>query len=170
MSDNHGDMAALEAVLFAAGEAVPAKELADALELSLEQVTVLADRLSRKYQTEDHALMLLEVAGGYRLVVRPDYYPLLSRLFAARSQKLSRAGLETLAVVAYLQPVTKGGIEEIRGVQVDGVLAGLLEKGLIEERGRKEAPGRPILYGTTSRFLDHFGLKSLEDLPPLPEE
>lgn len=162
--------AALECLLFAAGEAVSVAELAQALDIGEEEVKELAGELAAHYAAAGHGLMLLEVAEGYRLVARAEFQPYLSRLFLPRSQKLSRAALETLAVIAYLQPVTKAKIEEIRGVQVDGVLATLLEKGLIQEMGRKEGPGRPILYGTTRKFLDHFGLRDLSELPPLPEE
>lgn len=162
--------AALESLLFAAGEALSSAELAQVLEVDEEEVRGLIQELAEHYQAGGHGLRLLEVAGGYRLVAAAEYHPYLSRLFLPRAQRLSRAALETLAIIAYLQPVTKARIEEIRGVQVEGVLGSLLEKGLIQEVGRKEAPGRPILYGTTRKFLDHFGLRDLSELPPLSDE
>jgi segregation and condensation protein B len=163
-------VAALESVLFAAGEAVTVAELSQLLGVEEVEVRELARELAEHYRSEGHALSLLEVAEGYRLVTGSQYRDLLQRMFLPRRQKLSRAALETLAVIAYLQPVTKAQIEEIRGVRVEGVLATLLEKGLIQEVGRKEAPGRPLLYGTTRKFLDHFGLRDLSELPPLPGE
>ncbi|MCR4420471.1 MAG: SMC-Scp complex subunit ScpB [Clostridia bacterium] len=163
-------VAALESLLFASGEALTVAELSQLLEADEAEVRELARELAAHYDREGHALTLLEVAEGYRLATRPEYREMLEKLFLPRSQRLSRAALETLAIVAYLQPVTKAQIEEIRGVRVEGVLATLVEKGLVQEVGRKEAPGRPVLYGTTRRFLDHFGLRDLGELPPLPEE
>ncbi|MGB9885925.1 MAG: SMC-Scp complex subunit ScpB [Moorellales bacterium] len=163
-------LAELESVLFVAGEAVPLVELSQLLGVQEAEVRELARELAEHYRSEGHGLSLLEVAEGYRLVSDNRYRDLLQKMFAPRRQKLSRAALETLAVIAYLQPVTKAQIEEIRGVRVEGVLATLLERGLIQEVGRKEAPGRPCLYGTTRKFLDHFGLRDLSELPPLPGE
>jgi segregation and condensation protein B len=164
-----GKVAELEGLLFAAGEALAVPDLAVALEVDETEVVNLVRELEHHYREEGHSLTVLEVAGGFRLVVRPEYRDLLVRTVGPRTQRLSRAALETLAVIAYLQPVTKAKIEDIRGVRVDGILATLLERGLIQELGRKEAPGRPILYGTTKKFLDHFGLKDLSELPSLPD-
>ena len=126
--------------------------------------------LEESYNKENRGLCLRKVAGGYQLCAKPQHYALLKQLERVQEVKLSAAAMETLAIVAFKQPVTRGEMEAIRGVKVDGVVNTLLEYGLICEAGRKEALGRPILYATTDKFLLTFGLNSLKDLPALPDE
>ena len=126
--------------------------------------------LEESYNEENRGLCLRKVAGGYQLCAKPQHYALLKQLERVQEVKLSAAAMETLAIVAFKQPVTRGEMEAIRGVKVDGVVNTLLEYGLICEAGRKEALGRPILYATTDKFLLTFGLNSLKDLPALPDE
>lgn len=159
--------AILEAVLFAAGEPVNLKTLAEVLELPAEDVRELLVDLGDFYREHQSGLVLEEIGGGFALVTRPDLACYLSRLYKPQVSALSQAALETLAIIAYRQPVTRGEIEQIRGVKADHVLGTLMEKKLVCEVGRREGPGRPVLYGTTGEFLRHFGLKDLTDLPPL---
>jgi len=127
------------------------------------------EELKREYERDDRGIQLVEVAGGYQLRTRSQYAPWIRRLKKVRPLRLSQAALETLAIVAYRQPLTRGEIEEIRGVDSGWVIGSLMEKGLIRPVGRKEGPGRPLLYGTTERFLEVFGLKDLKSLPTLKE-
>ncbi|WP_277250159.1 SMC-Scp complex subunit ScpB [Phascolarctobacterium succinatutens] len=158
---------ALEAVLFAAGEPVSVAELADLLQLDKPQVWELVSELKQSYEAESRGLMLRETAGYFQLVTKPVYYNVLLGLGRKKEVKLTNASLETLAIVAFKQPVTRAEMEAIRGVKVDGVLNTLLDLGLVAEAGRKKALGNPILYATTEKFLMVFGLNSLEELPPL---
>ena len=157
---------ALEAVLFAAGEPVSVAELADLLQLDKPQVWELVSELKQSYEAESRGLMLRETAGCFQLVTKPVYYNVLLGLGRKKEVKLTNASLETLAIVAFKQPVTRAEMEAIRGVKVDGVL-NTLDLGLVAEAGRKKALGNPILYATTEKFLMVFGLNSLEELPPL---
>jgi segregation and condensation protein B len=126
--------------------------------------------LGEDFDREGRGLQLVEVAGGFQLVTRPDYAPWIKRLDRARSvPKLSRSALESLAIIAYKQPIVRTDIEQIRGVETSSVLRTLLERKLVRMVGRKDSPGRPILYGTTKTFLQHFGLRDLSELPPLRE-
>lgn len=130
----------------------------------------LLAELAQEYAAANRGIRILEVAEGFQLVTDPELYPYVTRLtHRVRRVRLSRPALETLAVVAYRQPVTRVEIEQVRGVDASGVLDTLLKFNLVRITGRKEAVGRPLLYGTTREFLDHFGLKSLEDLPSLEE-
>ena len=158
---------ALEAVLFAAGEPVSVAELADLLQLDKPQVWELVSELKQSCEAESRGLMLREIAGCFQLVTKPVYYNVLLGLGRKKEVKLTNASLETLAIVAFKQPVTRAEMEAIRGVKVDGVLNTLLDLGLVAEAGRKKALGNPILYATTEKFLMVFGLNSLEELPPL---
>ena len=158
---------ALEAVLFAAGEPVSVAELADLLQLEKPQVWELISELKQSYEAESRGLMLRVPAGCFQLVTKPVYYSILLGLGRKKEVKLTNASLETLAIVAFKQPVTRAEMEAIRGVKVDGVLNTLLDLGLVAEAGRKKALGNPILYATTEKFLMVFGLNSLEELPPL---
>jgi segregation and condensation protein B len=163
--------AGLEALLFAAAEPVPVAELARVLNISINLVDAALEHLESKYQAPDYGFMLDYAGGGVRLVSKPEYAPLVTELLRpVRSGGLSQAGLETLAIVAYKQPVTRADIEAIRGVRAEAALGSLIERDLVEECGRKEGPGRPILYRTTQRFLIEFGLNSLNDLPPLESD
>lgn len=156
---------ALEAVLFAAGEPISVAELANVLQLERPQVWELLTTLRGSYEDEARGLMLRETAGCFQLVTKPLHYSLLLGLARRKEVKLTNAAMETLAIVAFKQPVTRAEMEAIRGVKVDGVLNTLLDLGLVVEAGRKKALGNPILYATTDKFLTVFGLASLKDLP-----
>ena len=156
---------ALEAVLFVAGEPMSVPELAQLLQLERPQVWELLGTLKESYSTENRGLMLREVNDGFQLVTKPEYYDLLQNLGKVKEIKLTNAAMETLAIIAFKQPVTRAEMEAVRGVKVDGVVNTLLDLGLIEEAGRKKALGNPILYATTEKFLVTFGLKNLEELP-----
>ena len=160
---------ALEALLFVSGEPLPAERMARVLGVPEAVVRDALQRLAAACRAPGRGLELVEVAGGWQLVTRPEYARAVEELLRPRRQALSRAALETLAIIAYRQPVTRAEIEAIRGVQSEAGLRTLLERGLIREVGRKEAPGRPILYGTTPLFLQQFGLRDLSELPP-PEQ
>lgn len=164
--------AALEAILFVSNEPVPRDRLLAVFEAEKREAASAAlARLEARYTPSDHSgLVIEEVAGGLRLVTRPELHVHLRRFFeAAGGHRLSMAGLETLAIVAYRQPVTGPEIQELRGKSSASVIRSLLERRLIRIAGRKEVVGRPFLYATTREFLMHFGLRSLEELPPLEE-
>lgn len=162
---------ALEAVLFSLGEAVEIERLAEALEVREDEIRVAFSGLQKKYEKENRGIKLIEIENSVQMCSNPDYYECIKRVTQIKKQAgLSSAALETLSIIAYNQPVTKGTIEFIRGVDCTYSVTRLLERGFIDELGRAETPGRPILYGTTMEFLRCFGLKSLEDLPPLPEK
>lgn len=156
---------ALEAVLFTAGEPISVSEIAELLQIEKPQVWELLTGLTKAYEAENRGLMVREIAGGYQLVTKPEYYTLLAQLETNKEVKLTNAGMETLAIIAFKQPVTRAEMEAIRGVKVDGVVNTLLDLGLIAEAGRKKSIGNPILYATTDKFLTVFGMKSLSDLP-----
>lgn len=156
---------ALEAVLFAAGEPLSVAEIAGIMQLEKPQVWELLGTLAQSYEDEGRGLMLREIGGGYQLVTKPEYYRVLSTMGKKKEIKLTNAAMETLAIVAFKQPVTRAEMEAIRGVKVDGVVNTLLELDLITEAGRKKALGNPILYATTDKFLTVFGLGSIDDLP-----
>lgn len=160
----------LEAILFVAGEPLQIAALANALEVTELEVSAAADELASDYDYNRRGICLKRFGSHIQLSTRADYAPQIEKLLQPiQKQSLSQAALETLAVVAYKQPVTRLDIEAVRGVKCDYSVQSLVNKGLIEEVGRKEALGRPILYGTTDAFLSHFGLASLEDLPQPPE-
>jgi len=163
--------AVLEAMLFVSGEPVPLAKLAAVVgTVSKAEVEQALKTLQAQLEQEGRGIQLVKVAGGYRLVTKSDYAPWLKRLDKAKTvQKLSRSALESLAIIAYKQPLVRADIEEIRGVETSGVIRTLLERKLVRIVGRKEVPGRPIMYGTTKFFLEHFGLEDLGQLPPLRE-
>lgn len=163
--------AILEALLFAADEPLSLRKLGALVEEgSSGELRAALEELRADYATPGRGLQIAEIAGGYRLLTRPELAPWLSRLFAAPGRpRLSQPALETLAIVAYKQPVTRIVMEEIRGVSVEGVLRTLLERDLVTVVGRDEGLGRPLLYGTTDAFLDYFGLNSTADLPRMDE-
>ena len=161
----------LEAALFSAARPLTAEELStlDA-EATLADVRVALEQIREHYDFEQHGVELLEMAGGYQILTRPVYAAAIERAhFSARAPKLTAAALETLAVIAYRQPVGRAEIEEIRGVSAGGVLRSLQERGLIEVVGRSEGLGRPLLYGTAPMFLELLGLRDLADLPRAEE-
>lgn len=159
----------IEALLFASGNPVPADKLAEILEIDTANVAALVEELKQDMAAAERGLVILDVAGGYQLCAKPELAPVVDKLIEVQEARLSLAAMETLAIVAFKQPVTRLEIEHIRGVKVDGVVTTLAERGLIKEVGRKEAVGRPILYGTTDEFLKCFGLNSLNELPKLAE-
>jgi segregation and condensation protein B len=162
--------AVLEALLFAAPEPLSLEQLQEVLEgLTTEDIRNYLNIINATYEKNRSGLIIIQVAGGYRMTTRPEFYPWLVRLARIRPTRLSRPALETLAIVAYRQPITKAEIETIRGVAVDGVIKTLAERGLIRILGRKREAGRPILYGTSRAFLEYFGFKDLSELPSLQE-
>jgi segregation and condensation protein B len=166
-------IARLEALLFVAPGGVSPAQLATALNLPIriieQHLEILDKRLT--FDTYPHGLRLQQHRGRIQLTTSPDMAADIERFLGLEtSNRFSRAALETLAIIAYQQPITRPEIDAVRGVSSDGVLKNLLSKGLIQEIGRAERPGRPILYTTTSDFLSHFGLNSLEELPPLSFE
>jgi segregation and condensation protein B len=160
-------LALVEAALTAADEPLSAKRLATACGLAdAAEVRRLVQRLQALYDRDGTAFQVGELAGGYQLLTRPEYHPWLARLRRTAAElRLSPAARETLAIVAYRQPITRADVESIRGVGSSDVLAQLMEKGLVRIAGREESLGRPMLYGTTKKFLQTYGLKSLRDLP-----
>lgn len=161
----------LEAALFASARPIPTEELA-ALEPESSPAALLAalDEVREHYDVDGHGVELVEIGGGWQILTRAEYTEAIERAqLAARPQRLSAAALETLAIIAYRQPIGRAEIEEIRGVAVGGVLKSLHERGLIDVVGRGEGLGRPLLYGTTPIFLEHFALRHLEELPRADE-
>ena len=170
MSEEGSLKGRIEAILFVAGEAVRLDELARALEMPVGQVEKALEDLKNEYDYEQRGFCIKRFGRQVQLATRALYADDVVRLLQpVQKQSLSQAAMETLAVVAYRQPVTKAEVEEIRGVKCDYSIHSLTVKNLIQEVGRKDTLGRPILYGTTEEFLSHFGLTTLEDLPPLPE-
>ena len=159
----------LEALLFAAGEPLGVPQLAELLGLNKPQTWELLGLLQEEYKSEKRGLELREVAEGWQLCTKACHHEMILQLAGTQELKLSNAAMETLAIIAYRQPVTRTEMEAIRGVSVDGVVNTLLEWELIAEAGRKDTAGRPILYKTTDRFLEVFGLKALKDLPAMPD-
>lgn len=160
----------LEAVLFASDEPLTAERLANIAESRVKQIRQHVKSLNEKYQANKNAFRIEQVAGGYQMMTLSPYNHWLKKLLRARSDsKLSPAALETLAVIAYKQPVIRADIEAIRGVTVGEIIRGLMYKGLVKIVGRAEVLGRPMLYGTTKKFLEIFGLNTLKDLPKVEE-
>lgn len=160
----------IEAILFVAGEAVRVEDLAKALNISLPELETALSELRDEYDFAQRGFCLKRFGHQVQLATRALYSADVVRLLQPiQKQSLSQAVMETLAVVAYRQPVTKAEVEQIRGVKCDYSIHSLVTKNLITEVGRKDTLGRPILYGTTEEFLSHFGLEALEDLPPMPD-
>lgn len=160
----------VEALLFVSGEPVAVADLAHALNLTASEMEEVLDRLSLSYDAEMRGLRLNRYGGNVQLSTRPEYAKYIETLLQpVQKQALSQAVMETLSIVAYRQPVTKGEIEAIRGVKCDYSVQLLQNRGLIAEAGRRETLGRPILYATTDAFLRHFAIESLEALPGVPE-
>ncbi|HET6370301.1 MAG TPA: SMC-Scp complex subunit ScpB [Nitrospiria bacterium] len=163
--------AALEGLLFVSGEPMSIDKLSEVLEgVDKERVTAVLADLEVAYRQADRGLQIVQVAGGYQMVTRPEISPWIKRLERIKNAtRLSKPSLETLAIVAYRQPVTRPEIEEIRGVDSSGVLKTLMDRRLVKIVGRKEIAGRPMIYGTTREFLQYFGLSHLSALPTLKE-
>ena len=159
----------IEAILFVSGESVSVPDLSQALGLSEMETMHAVEMLQKEYESQTRGITLKCYGDHLKLETRAEYAPYVERLLQpVQRQTLSQAAMETLAVIAYRQPTTKGAVEQVRGVKCDYSIQSLLHKGLIVEVGRKEALGRPILYATTDTFLEHFGITDVRELPPLP--
>ncbi len=172
MSQTHL-LGVIECLLFAAGdEGLTLKQICSATDISEKEAETIIEELKTRYNKGDHhGITVTTLAGTYQLATKREFGEYLKKLVEAPGQStISQAGLETLAIIAYNQPITRIEIEEIRGVKTERPLQTLISKGLIMETGRAEGTGRPKLYGTTTEFLDYFGLDTLQDLPPLPNK
>lgn len=159
---------AIEGILFAAGEPVKAAKLAAVLDKDVDEIEAAVTELREEYNRDSRGFNIIEILDGYQICSRPEYYTYIREILGEqRNQPLSNAAMEALAIIAYKQPVTRGMVEKVRGVNSDGCVNRLYERGLIEEAGRLDAPGRPILYRTTDTFLRCFGLRTPRDLPPI---
>lgn len=169
MSNNDNLVSTLEAMLFAAGDPVEASKLSEVLEIDIETIEKALGYLSAQYDERSSGLMLIRIDSKYQLCTREQYSEEVRRLMEIKKNTpLSNAAFEVLAVIAYNKTVTKSFVEQVRGVDCSGPISTLVQKGLIEEKGRLDLPGRPLVYGTTDRFLRCFSLNSLDDLPELP--
>ena len=169
--NNKEIVSALEAVLYASGDPISIDRLSQVFEVKPEQVEKAAAKLKEQLNEKESGIELLRLDNAYQLATRGKFAEYIKKAFdLKRRTPLSGAAFEVLSVIAYNQPVTRAFVEQVRGVDCSGVLTTLVEKELIEERGRLELPGRPLLYGTTKNFLRCFGLSDLSDLPPLPKE
>ncbi len=170
--------AVVEAALFVSDQPMRAARLSDIIPVDGSKIRRIMVKLKEEYDSENRGMKLLEVSGGFKMTTREKHYSLLEKLFGRQTlSRLSDSALETLVIVAYYQPVTRAEVESVRGVNSQAVLNTLLEKDFIKIKGRREEIGRPMVYGTTTKFLDYFGLNSLSDLPDedevetlLPEE
>lgn len=163
----------IEAILFSYDEPLLTNKLAEALGLDVkkEDVTNAIDELKAEYETNGKGFQIEEIAGGYQILSKPEFYDHISKLLKkSKEKKISNASLETLAIIAYKQPILRVDIEAIRGVQAGQMIRTLVDMGLVKITGRSEAIGHPLLYGTTKKFLRHFGLKSIKDLPELDDK
>lgn len=169
MEDSH-KKAILEALLFVAGEPITQGSIIKATEMQESEIKRLMGELISEYRERNSGILIFEVADGYQMVTNPDYGIWVKKFKNINySSRLSQASLETLSIIAYKQPITKLEIDQLRGVNSDGAIKSLYEKRLIKIVGKKEAPGRPFLYGTTKEFLQYFGLKNLSDLPAITD-
>ncbi len=169
MNDQEGK-AIIEALLFVCGDPVSFDRLHDVVGIERERLMFLVLELKKEYEQAERGLAIVEIAGGYQMITRPEVGAWVKEMEKGKvTARLTRPGLETLAVIAYKQPVTRAEIEMIRGVDAAGVLKTLMERKLIRMLGRKEVPGRPMMYGTTRQFLQYFGLPDLAALPTLKE-
>jgi len=166
----------IESLIFASKEPINEQQIQQALALRFDlqiDVSSIRDAINQliiKYRSDEYAFEIIAIAGGYRFVTKGAYYDTIAaHLQLLQRRKLTRAALETLAIIAYRQPVTKPYIEKLRGVKCDYILQKLLEKELIQIAGRADEPGRPLLYTTTHKFLDHFGIRDIRELPKLSE-
>ncbi len=163
----------IEAIIFASTEPLPIERIVECIQkedIGAKTVKEAIDRLNKHYQEVQHTLRIVKLAGGYQFATHPQYDKWVSRLFKSKAEKkLSQSSLEVLAIVAYRQPITRSEIEKIRGVNADWTIRSLMEKNLITVVGREDAPGKPLLFGTTKAFLEHFGLFEISELPKLKE-
>lgn len=158
---------ALECMLFVSPQPLMIEHVAKSLQIDIHDVDQAIHELRLDYA--DHGIQIIRVAGGYQMCTRPEYAEHISALLKPERSRLSRAALETVAIIAYRQPITQPEIDAIRGVNSDGVVRTLIERNLVKQIGRREGPGRPMLYGTTDEFLNHFGLNDLSQLPELED-
>ncbi|MGN0521784.1 MAG: SMC-Scp complex subunit ScpB [Eubacterium sp.] len=164
-------LASIEAMLFAAGDPVEPAKLAEVLDIDVENVIKILGHLEAMYDENNSGIRLVRIDGKYQLCTREEYSDEVRGLLEIKKNTpLSQAAFEVLAIVAYNKTVTRSFIEQIRGVDCSGPISNLIQKGLIEEKGRLDLPGRPLVYGTTDRFLRCFSLNSLDDLPDLPKD
>lgn len=161
----------IESLLFVSERPLTIEQARNVLDnLEASEIRKILDELKSEYEQANRGIRITEIAGGFQMVTPLEFAPFLKKLFKVRKvQSLSRPALETLAIIAYKQPVTKLQIQSLRNVNVDGVIKNLLEKNLIRITGRKKVPGRPYVFGTTRQFLEYFGLKSLDELPKMEE-
>ena len=160
----------IESLLFVSGEPLALSAIKTSTDLPEVEIKECLDELMGEYKEREGGLLIIEIANGYQMVTNPFYAPWIKKLKStAASGKLSMPALETLAIIAYKQPIIKAELEQIRGVNSDGVIKTLLDRRLIKIMGRKEVPGKPLLYGTTREFLQYFGLKDLTELPTISE-
>lgn len=164
-------MATVEALLFSGNQPVLIEQLRTIFtDLAPEEIRGILEKLKNEYENSNRGIRIVEVAGGFQLVTAPQFAGVIRKFYRGeKKDRLSRPALETLAIIAYKQPVTRLQIESLRQVNVDGVMLSLKELGVIRIVGRRRAPGRPFLYGTSRQFLEYFGLKSLEDLPKIED-
>lgn len=170
-SENNHLKGIIETILFISESPIMLEQIKEVIEgVDTHEIRELINVLQKEYQQRKSGVAIVEIAGGYQMLTNPDYAMYIKRFYRSKhKERLSKPALETLAIIAYKQSVARSDIELIRGVNSDGVMAHLLEKGLIKITGRKDVPGRPYLYGTTRQFLEYFGLKSLQDLPKLED-
>lgn len=162
--------AAIEAILFVSGEAVPLTKIAYALEQDIKTLKSILDNMVDKYEQAQRGLKIIEINKSYQMCTNPKYFEYIKKLYISeQKQPLTQALLETLAIIAYKQPITKVQIEQIRGVSAEHAVNKLIERKLVKEVGRMDAPGKPILFGTTDDFLRYFGFKSINNLPKIDE-
>ena len=162
---------AAEAVIFACGSPVETERIAQALETDIETVTEICEELKREYESDERGIRIVRLDKSYQMCTVEEYADVIRTVMdLRRNTPLSQAASEVLAVIAYNQPVTKAFIEQVRGVDCSGVVSSLISRQLIEEKGRLELPGRPLVYGTTEHFLRCFNISSLDELPPLPDD
>lgn len=161
--------AVIEALLFASDKPLNLERIKNVVDnIETDQLRGILEELKAEYERSERGIRIIEIAGGFQIITAPNFAPFLKKLYKERHvEKLSKPALETLAIIAYKQPVTKLEVESLRSVNVDGVFYNLLDKNLIRVAGRKKAPGRPKVYSTTAQFLEYFGLKSLDELPKI---
>ncbi|MBM3255025.1 MAG: SMC-Scp complex subunit ScpB [Candidatus Omnitrophica bacterium] len=167
MQDNN--RAVIEALLFSSDRPISIEQIKNVLgSLEANEIRSIFEELNREYESSNRGMRITEIAGGFQMITAPALAPFLKKLYKQRNvERLSKPALETLAIIAYKQPLTRLDIESLRNVNIDGVMKSLLDKDLIRVTGRKKSPGRPKVYGTTRQFLEYFGLKSLEELPKI---
>lgn len=161
----------IEALLFASAKPVTVAEIRKVMKfLAPKQIEGLINEIKESYLQAGHSFEILEIAGGYEVATKKEFAPWILKIeLQKKAKQVTQSALETLSIMAYKQPITRAEIEELRGVDAGGVVNTLMERGLVKIVGKKEVPGRPFLYGTTEKFLEHFGLKSLQDLPNIEE-